>query len=32
VHDNTYMTHTIMGKVFDPEKPEAYVRSFAIQS
>lgn len=32
VHDNTYMTHTIMGKVFDPEKPEAYVQSFAIQS
>ncbi|HEX9871264.1 MAG TPA: CmpA/NrtA family ABC transporter substrate-binding protein [Candidatus Tectomicrobia bacterium] len=31
-HDRTYTTHTIMGQVFDPEKPEAYVRSFAIHS
>jgi nitrate/nitrite transport system substrate-binding protein len=23
-------THTIMGKTFDPTKPEAYVNSFAI--
>ena len=26
-----YPKFTIMGKVFDPEKPEAYVSSFAIQ-
>jgi nitrate/nitrite transport system substrate-binding protein len=31
-HDRTYTTHTIMGKIFDPETPEAYVQSFAIQS
>ncbi len=31
-HDRTYTTHTIMGNVFDPEQPEAYVQSFAIQS
>ena len=31
-HDRTYTTHTIMGQVFDPEKPEAYVESFAIRS
>ena len=31
-HDRTSTTHTIMGKVFDPEQPEAYVQSFAIQS
>ena len=31
-HDRTYTTHTIMGQVFDPEKPEEYVRSFAIHS
>jgi nitrate/nitrite transport system substrate-binding protein len=23
-------THVIMGKTFDPAKPEAYVKSFAI--
>jgi len=27
----TYTKHTIMGKVFDPEKPEAYIESFAIK-
>lgn len=26
----TYKTHTIMGKTFDPTKAEAYARSFAI--
>ncbi|WP_333835242.1 CmpA/NrtA family ABC transporter substrate-binding protein, partial [Rubrimonas sp.] len=26
----TYKTHTIMGKVFDPADPEGYVASFAI--
>lgn len=26
----TYKTHTIMGKTFDPETPEEYARSFAI--
>ncbi len=26
----TYTKHTIMGKVFDPTKPEAYVKSFKI--
>ena len=31
-HDRTYTTHTIMGQVFDPERPEAYVDSFAIRS
>jgi nitrate/nitrite transport system substrate-binding protein len=31
-HDRTYTTHTIMGQVFDPQKPEEYVRSFAIHS
>jgi nitrate/nitrite transport system substrate-binding protein len=31
-HDRTYTTHTIMGQVFDPEKPEAYVESFTIRS
>jgi nitrate/nitrite transport system substrate-binding protein len=31
-HDRTYTTHTIMGRVFDPEKPEAYIESFAIHS
>jgi len=27
----TYKTHTIMGKTFDPADPEAYVASFAIR-
>jgi len=27
----TYKTHTIMGKEFDPKKPEEYVNSFAIK-
>jgi nitrate/nitrite transport system substrate-binding protein len=26
----TYRTHTIMGKTFDPAQPEAYINSFAI--
>ncbi|MEL6997910.1 MAG: CmpA/NrtA family ABC transporter substrate-binding protein [Pseudomonadota bacterium] len=26
----TYSTHTVMGKVFDPNDPEGYVNSFAI--
>ncbi|CCQ74202.1 CmpA/NrtA family ABC transporter substrate-binding protein [Magnetospira sp. QH-2] len=29
--DKTYDKHTIMGKEFDPSKPEAYVDSFAIK-
>ncbi|MGF1623116.1 MAG: CmpA/NrtA family ABC transporter substrate-binding protein [Rhodomicrobiaceae bacterium] len=29
--ETTSKTHTIMGKVFDPEKPEEYVDSFAIR-
>lgn len=29
--DTTYRNHTIMGKTFDPAKPEAYVDSFAIK-
>jgi nitrate/nitrite transport system substrate-binding protein len=28
---STYTKHTIMGKVFDPAKPEAYIESFAIK-
>ena len=28
--DVTYKSHVIMGKTFDPEQPEAYVKSFAI--
>jgi hypothetical protein len=31
-HGRTYSTHMIMGQVFDPEKPETYVESFAIRS
>jgi nitrate/nitrite transport system substrate-binding protein len=31
-HQATSMKHTIMGKVFDPDKAEAYVKSFAIHS
>jgi nitrate/nitrite transport system substrate-binding protein len=27
----TYAKHTIMGKVFDPTKPEAYVKGFKIK-
>ncbi|MEO0744454.1 MAG: CmpA/NrtA family ABC transporter substrate-binding protein, partial [Pseudomonadota bacterium] len=30
--DITYKTHTIMGKTFDPDTPEAYVDSFAIKA
>ena len=29
--DVTYKSHTIMGKTFDPDQPEAYVDSFAIK-
>jgi nitrate/nitrite transport system substrate-binding protein len=28
---SAYRTHTIMGRAFDPEKPEDYVQSFAIR-
>jgi len=28
---STYTTHTIMGKPFDPNKPEEYLQSFAIR-
>lgn len=28
---STYTTHTIMGKPFDPNKPEEYLQSFAIK-
>jgi len=31
-HKTTMMKHTIMGKEFDPTKPEAYVKSFPINS
>lgn len=31
-HKATSMNHTIMGKVFDPNQPEAYVKSFKIHS
>jgi nitrate/nitrite transport system substrate-binding protein len=31
-HTSTSTTHTIMGKVFDPEQPEAYLKSFKIHS
>jgi len=27
----TYAKYTVMGKVFDPAKPEEYVKSFAIK-
>ena len=27
----TYAKYTIMGKEFDPDKPDAYVNSFAIK-
>jgi len=30
VPDGAYPKFTIMGKVFDPAKPDDYVRSFAI--
>jgi nitrate/nitrite transport system substrate-binding protein len=28
---SSYKTHTIMGKAFDPSRPEAYLESFAIR-
>lgn len=31
-HQATSMKHTIMGKVFDPDQADAYVKSFAIHS
>jgi nitrate/nitrite transport system substrate-binding protein len=31
-HNATAMKHTIMGRVFDPGQPEAYVKSFKIHS
>jgi nitrate/nitrite transport system substrate-binding protein len=31
-HQTTKTKHTIMGKVFDPDHPEAYVKSFPIHS
>ena len=30
--EGAYRSHRIMGKVFDPAKPEEYVRSFAINA
>jgi nitrate/nitrite transport system substrate-binding protein len=29
--ETTYKKHMIMGKEFDPDKPEEYVESFAIK-
>jgi nitrate/nitrite transport system substrate-binding protein len=29
--DSTYTKHVIMGKEFDPAKPEEYLKSFAIK-
>ena len=31
VPDGAYPKFTIMGKVFDPDKPDAYLSSFAIK-
>ena len=31
VPDHTYESYQIMGKTFDPAKPEEYAQSFAIQ-
>jgi nitrate/nitrite transport system substrate-binding protein len=31
VPESTYQRHTIMGKEFDPAKPEAYLASFPIR-
>jgi nitrate/nitrite transport system substrate-binding protein len=31
VPDGAYPKLTVMGKVFDPEKPDAYVNGFAIK-
>jgi nitrate/nitrite transport system substrate-binding protein len=31
-HQATMTRHTIMGRIFDPEQPEAYVKSFKIHS
>ena len=31
IPDHTYETHEVMGRMFDPAKPEEYVSSFAIK-
>ena len=31
VPDHTYESYQIMGKTFDPAKPEEYAQSFAIK-
>jgi nitrate/nitrite transport system substrate-binding protein len=31
-HKSTMAKHVIMGREFDPSKPEAYVKSFKIHS
>jgi nitrate/nitrite transport system substrate-binding protein len=31
VPDHTYEKYTVMGKIFDPAKPEEYVNGFAIK-
>jgi nitrate/nitrite transport system substrate-binding protein len=31
-HASSSITHTIMGRVFDPDQPEAYIKSFKIHS
>jgi nitrate/nitrite transport system substrate-binding protein len=31
VPESTYKSFTVMGKTFDPGKPEEYVQSFAIK-
>ena len=31
-HAQTYSTHVLMGKTFDPSKPEEYVKSFPISN
>jgi nitrate/nitrite transport system substrate-binding protein len=30
--DGEYRNHRIMGKMFDPNKPDEYLRSFAIHN
>lgn len=29
--DSAYKKHVIMGKEFDPDKPEEYIKSFAVR-
>ena len=31
-HEQTSSTHVLMGKTFDPAKPEEYVKSFPINN